>query len=204
MELAGDYPDVVIGSVGGGSNFSGLAFPFMPDKFKGKAVRFVAVEPEACPTLTRGDYLYDFGDTAGMTPLVKMYTLGHTFVPPGIHAGGLRYHGDAPLLCLLYHHKYVEAIAYQQRTVFDAALQFARTEGIIPAPEAAHAIRKAIDEALEAKVSGKAKTILFGLSGHGHFDLGAYEAHLAGRLEDFAYPEDAIKTAMRDLAAIQP
>ncbi len=204
MELAGDYPDVVIGSVGGGSNFSGLAFPFMLDKFKGKAVRFVAVEPEACPTLTRGDYLYDFGDTAGMTPLVKMYTLGHTFVPPGIHAGGLRYHGDAPLLCLLYHHKYVEAVAYQQRTVFDAAVQFARTEGIIPAPEAAHAIRKAIDEALEAKVSGKAKTILFGLSGHGHFDLGAYEAHLAGRLEDFAYPEDAIKTAMRELAAIQP
>ncbi len=204
MELAGDYPDVVIGSVGGGSNFSGLAFPFMPDKFKGKAVRFVAVEPEACPTLTRGDYLYDFGDTAGMTPLVKMYTLGHTFIPPGIHAGGLRYHGDAPLLCLLYHHKYVEAVAYQQRTVFDAALQFARTEGIIPAPEAAHAIRKAIDEAIEAKVSGKAKTILFGLSGHGHFDLSAYEAHLAGRLEDFAYPEDAIKTAMRELAAIQP
>ncbi len=204
MELAGDYPDVVIGSVGGGSNFSGLAFPFMPDKFKGKAVRFVAVEPEACPTLTRGDYLYDFGDTAATTPLIKMYTLGHAFVPPGIHAGGLRYHGDAPLLCLLFHHKYVEAVAYQQRTVFDAALQFARTEGIIPAPEAAHAVRKAIDEALEAKREGRPRTILLSLSGHGHFDLGAYEAHLAGRLEDFAYPEDAIKTAMRELAAIQP
>jgi tryptophan synthase beta chain len=204
MEMAGEAPDVVIGCVGGGSNFSGLAFPFMPEKFKGKKTRFVAVEPDACPTLTRGDYLYDFGDTAATTPLIKMYTLGHTFVPPGIHAGGLRYHGDAPLLCLLYHHKYVEAVAYQQRTVFDAALQFARTEGILPAPESAHAIREAIDEAIEAKVAGKPRTILFGLSGHGHFDLGAYEAHLAGRLEDFAYPEAAIKTAMGQLAAIQP
>ena len=204
MEMAGEAPDVVIGCVGGGSNFSGLAFPFMPEKFKGKKTRFVAVEPDACPTLTRGDYLYDFGDTAATTPLIKMYTLGHTFVPPGIHAGGLRYHGDAPLLCLLYHHKYVEAVAYQQRTVFDAALQFARTEGILPAPESAHAVRKAIDEAVEAKVAGRPRTILFGLSGHGHFDLGAYEAHLAGKLEDFAYPETAIKTAMGQLAAIQP
>jgi len=204
MEIAGEAPDVVIGCVGGGSNFSGLAFPFMPEKFKGKKTRFVAVEPDACPTLTRGDYLYDFGDTAATTPLIKMYTLGHTFVPPGIHAGGLRYHGDAPLLCLLYHHKYVEAVAYQQRTVFDAALQFARTEGILPAPESAHAVRKAIDEAVEAKVAGRPRTILFGLSGHGHFDLGAYEAHLAGKLEDFAYPEAAIKTAMKELAAIQP
>ncbi|MDQ7840236.1 MAG: TrpB-like pyridoxal phosphate-dependent enzyme [bacterium] len=204
MEMAGDAPDVVIGCVGGGSNFSGLMFPFMPEKFKGGGTRFVAVEPQACPTLTRGDYLYDFGDTAATTPLMKMYTLGHTFVPPGIHAGGLRYHGDAPLLCLLYHHKYIEAVAYQQRTVFDAALQFARTEGIIPAPEAAHAVRKAIDEALEAKKEGRPRTILFGLSGHGHFDMAAYEAHLAGRLEDFAYPEDAIKAAMRDLAQLQP
>jgi len=204
MEIAGEAPDVVIGCVGGGSNFSGLAFPFMPEKFKGKKTRFVAVEPDACPTLTRGDYLYDFGDTAATTPLIKMYTLGHTFVPPGIHAGGLRYHGDAPLLCLLYHHKYVEAVAYQQRTVFDAALQFARTEGILPAPESAHAVRKAIDEAVEAKVAGRPRTILFGLSGHGHFDLGAYEAHLAGKLEDFAYPEAAIKTAMKELTAIQP
>jgi tryptophan synthase beta chain len=204
MELAGDPPDVVIGCVGGGSNFCGLAFPFMPERFKGRAIRFVAVEPEACPTLTRGDYLYDFGDTAATTPLIKMYTLGHTFIPPAIHAGGLRYHGDAPLLCLLYHHGYVEATAYQQRAVFEAAMQFARTEGIIPAPESAHAIRKVIDEALEAKVEGKPRTILFGLSGHGHFDLGAYDAHLAGRLEDYAYPEEAIKTAMRELAAIQP
>jgi tryptophan synthase beta chain len=204
MELAGDPPDVIIGCVGGGSNFSGLAFPFMPEKFKGRNIRFVAVEPEACPTLTRGDYLYDFGDTAATTPLLKMYTLGHNFVPPAIHAGGLRYHGDAPLLCLLYHHKFIEAVAYQQRTVFEAAMQFARAEGIIPAPESAHAIRKAIDEALEARVEGKPRTILFGLSGHGHFDLGAYEAYLAGRLEDFAYPEEAINAAMRELAAIQP
>ena len=204
MEMAGEAPDVVIGCVGGGSNFSGLAFPFMPEKFKGQKTRFVAVEPEACPTLTRGDYLYDFGDTAATTPLIKMHTLGHTFVPPGIHAGGLRYHGAAPLLCLLYHHKYVEAVAYQQRIVFDAAMQFARTEGILPAPESAHAIRKTIDEAIEAKVAGTPRTILFGLSGHGHFDLGAYEAHLAGRLEDFAYPEAAIKTAMKELTAIQP
>ncbi|MBI3998792.1 MAG: TrpB-like pyridoxal phosphate-dependent enzyme [Armatimonadetes bacterium] len=204
MEMAGDPPDVIIGCVGGGSNFSGLAFPFMSEKFGGRKVRFVAVEPEACPSLTRGDYLYDFGDTAATTPLIKMYTLGHTFMPAPIHAGGLRYHGDAPLLCLLYHHKYIEAVAYQQRTVFDAALQFARAEGIIPAPESAHALRKAIDEALEAKKEGRPRTILFGLSGHGHFDLGAYEAHLAGRLEDFAYPEEAINTAMRELAAIQP
>ncbi len=204
MEMAGEAPDVVIGCVGGGSNFAGLAFPFMPEKFKGRNVRFVAVEPEACPSLTRGQYLYDFGDTAATTPLVKMYTLGHNFIPAPIHAGGLRYHGDAPLLCLLYHHKYIEAVAYQQRTVFDAAMQFARTEGILPAPEAAHAIRKAIDEALEAKKEGRARTILFGLSGHGHFDLGAYEAYMAGRLEDFAYPEEAIKDAMRELAAIQP
>ncbi|MDR7521468.1 MAG: TrpB-like pyridoxal phosphate-dependent enzyme [Armatimonadota bacterium] len=204
MEMAGDPPDVVIGCVGGGSNFSGLAFPFMPEKFAGRRIRFVAVEPEACPTLTRGDYLYDFGDTAATTPLIKMYTLGHNFVPPAIHAGGLRYHGDAPLLCLLYHHKYVEAVAYRQRTVFDAAVQFARTEGIIPAPESAHAVRRAIDEALEAKVEGTPRTILFGLSGHGHFDLAAYEAHLAGRLEDYAYPEEAVRTAMRELAAIQP
>jgi len=204
MEMAGDYPDVVIGCVGGGSNMSGLTFPFLRDKFKGKAVRVVAVEPEACPTLTRGDYLYDFGDTAATTPLIKMYTLGHSFVPPSIHAGGLRYHGDAPLLCLLYHHKYVEAVAYQQRPVFEAAVQFARTEGIIPAPEAAHAIRKAVDEALICKRDGVVRTILFNLSGHGHFDMGAYEAFLAGELEDYAYPEEQVEQAMRELAAIQP
>ena len=204
MEMAGDYPDVVIGSVGGGSNMSGLTFPFLRDKFNGNAVRVVAVEPEACPTLTRGDYLYDFGDTAATTPLLKMYTLGHSFIPPAIHAGGLRYHGDAPLLCLLYHHKYVEAVAYHQHPVFEAAVQFARTEGIIPAPEAAHAIRKAVDEALICKRDGMSRTILFNLSGHGHFDLGAYEAFLAGKLEDYAYPEEQVERAMRELAAIQP
>jgi len=204
MAMAGDYPDVVIGCVGGGSNMSGLTFPFLADKFKGKAVRVVAVEPEACPSLTRGEYLYDFGDTAATTPLLKMYTLGHGFVPPAIHAGGLRYHGDAPLVCLLYHHKYIEAAAYHQRPVFEAAVQFARAEGIVPAPESAHAVRKAIDEALEARRAGKTRTILFNLSGHGHFDLGAYEAYLAGRLEDFAYPEAQVKAAMRELAGIQP
>ncbi len=204
MEMAGDYPDVVIGCIGGGSNLAGLTFPFLRDKFKGNQVRIVAVEPEACPTLTRGEYLYDFGDTAATTPLLKMYTLGHTFVPPAIHAGGLRYHGDAPLVCLLYHHKFIEAVAYAQRPVFDAAVQFARTEGILPAPEAAHAVRKAVDEALQCKREGRARTILFNLSGHGHFDLLAYEEYLTGRLEDYAYPRQQIQEAMRELTAIQP
>ncbi|HEU5299992.1 MAG TPA: TrpB-like pyridoxal phosphate-dependent enzyme, partial [bacterium] len=204
MEMAGEYPDVVIGCVGGGSNMAGLTFPFLADKFKGKAVRVVAVEPEACPTLTRGEYLYDFGDTAATTPLLKMYTLGHRFVPPAIHAGGLRYHGDAPLLCLLYHHKYIEAVAYHQRPVFETAVQFAKAEGILPAPESAHAIRKAVEEALACKREGVRRTILFNLSGHGHFDLGAYEAHLAGKLEDYAYPEEQVERAVRELAAIQP
>ncbi|MDQ7818973.1 MAG: TrpB-like pyridoxal phosphate-dependent enzyme [Armatimonadota bacterium] len=204
MEMAGDYPDVVIGCIGGGSNMAGLTFPFLADKFKGKDVRVVAVEPEACPSLTRGRYLYDFGDTAATTPLLKMYTLGHSFVPPAIHAGGLRYHGDAPLVCLLYHHGYIEAVAYPQRAVFDAAVQFARAEGIIPAPESAHAVRKAIDEALEARRDGRARVILFNLSGHGHFDLKAYEDFLAGRLEDYAYPRQQVEAALRELAAIQP
>jgi len=204
MELADDYPDVVIGCVGGGSNMSGLSFPFLADKFKGKPVRVVAVEPEACPTLTRGEYLYDFGDTAATTPLLKMYTLGHGFIPPAIHSGGLRYHGDAPLVCLLYHHKYLEAVAYTQRTVFEAAVHFAATEGIVSAPESAHAIRKVIDEALRCKREGTSRSILFNLSGHGHFDLGAYEAYLAGTLEDYSYPEDDVAQAMKELAAIQP
>ncbi|MBI2972882.1 MAG: TrpB-like pyridoxal phosphate-dependent enzyme [Armatimonadetes bacterium] len=204
MEMAGDYPDIVVGCIGGGSNMAGLAFPFLADKFKGKKLRVVAVEPEACPTLTRGDYLYDFGDTAATTPLIKMYTLGHTFVPPAIHAGGLRYHGDAPLVCLLYHHKYIEAVAYQQRAVFEAAVQFARAEGIIPAPEPAHAVLKVIQEALQCKRDGTSRTILFNLSGHGHFDLQAYEEFLTGRLEDYAYPQQQIQQAVRELAAIQP
>ncbi|MBI2246878.1 MAG: TrpB-like pyridoxal phosphate-dependent enzyme [Armatimonadetes bacterium] len=204
MEMAGDYPDIVVGCIGGGSNMAGLVFPFLADKFKGKKLRVVAVEPEACPTLTRGDYLYDFGDTAATTPLIKMYTLGHTFVPPAIHAGGLRYHGDAPLVCLLYHHKYIEAVAYQQRAVFEAAVQFARAEGIIPAPEPAHAVLKVIQEALQCKRDGTSRTILFNLSGHGHFDLQAYEEFLTGRLEDYAYPQQQIQQAVRELAAIQP
>jgi tryptophan synthase beta chain len=204
MEQAGEYPDVVIGCIGGGSNMAGLVFPFLADKFKGKKVRIVAAEPEACPSLTKGLYLYDFGDTAATTPLIKMYTLGHNFIPPAIHAGGLRYHGDAPLVCLLYHHKYIEAVAYAQRPVFESALQFARAEGIIPAPESAHAVRKAIDEAVAAKREGVKRVILFNLSGHGHFDLKAYEDFLAGRLEDFAYPQSQVEQAVRELTAIQP
>jgi tryptophan synthase beta chain len=204
MEMAGEDPDVVIGCVGGGSNYSGLAYPFLADRVKGKKMRFVAVEPEACPSLTKGRYLYDFGDTAATTPLFKMHTLGHTFVPPGIHAGGLRYHGDAPSLCLLYDAGFVEAVAYGQRAVFDAAVQFARAEGIIPAPESAHAIRHAVNEALEARQRGEKRVILFNLSGHGHFDLKAYEDFLAERLEDYAYPEEAVASATGALAALQP
>ncbi len=182
MELLGLYPDYVIGCVGGGSNFSGLAFPFLKDKLTGEKpqTEFIAVEPVACPTLTRGQYRYDYGDTAGLTPLLKMYTLGHDFIPSPIHAGGLRYHGDAPLLCLLYHEGYISAAAYEQKEVFEAAVLFARTEGIIPAPESAHAIKKAIDLALEHK--DEEKVILFNLSGHGYLDLAAYEAFLGGRL----------------------
>lgn len=204
MELVDDYPDVVIGCIGGGSNFAGLSFPFLQDKLQGRKVRVVAVEPTACPTLTKGRYLYDFGDTARMTPLVKMYTLGHTFVPPGIHAGGLRYHGDAPTVCLLYDQGAIEAVAYSQNAVFEAAVTFARTEGIPPAPESAHAVRKAIDEALACREAGESKAILFNLSGHGHFDLAAYEEYLTGRLRDFEYPEEEIRKALEGVEALQP
>jgi tryptophan synthase beta chain len=204
MELFDDYPDVVIGCIGGGSNFAGLSFPFLQDKLRGRAVRVVAVEPTACPTLTKGQYLYDFGDTARTTPLIKMYTLGHSFIPPGIHAGGLRYHGDAPTVCLLYQQGYIEAVAYPQRAVFEAAVTFARTEGIPPAPESAHAVKRAIDEAIACREAGERKAILFNLSGHGHFDLAAYEEYLAGRLADFEYPEAEIRKALEGLAALQP
>ncbi len=204
MELFDDYPDVVIGCIGGGSNFAGLSFPFLQDKLRGRAVRVVAVEPTACPTLTKGQYLYDFGDTARTTPLIKMYTLGHSFIPPGIHAGGLRYHGDAPTVCLLYQQGYIEAVAYPQRAVFEAAVTFARTEGIPPAPESAHAVKRAIDEAIACREAGESKAILFNLSGHGHFDLAAYEEYLAGRLADFEYPEEEIRKALEGLAALQP
>ncbi len=186
MEMAGVYPDVVIGAVGGGSNFAGLSFPFLADKLRGDRpdLEVVAVEPTACPTLTKGEYRYDFGDTVGLTPLIKMYTLGHDFVPPPIHAGGLRYHGDAPIVCKLYDLGYISAVAYSQRDVFEAAVTFARTEGIVPAPESAHAVRKAIDLALECKETGEEKVILFNLSGHGYFDLSAYDKYLKGELED--------------------
>jgi tryptophan synthase beta chain len=172
MEIAGDYPDIVIGCCGGGSNLAGISFPFVHDKIEGKKIRIMAVEPASCPTLTKGEFKYDFGDVAGLTPLMTMYTLGHDFMPPGIHAGGLRYHGDSPLISQLYHDKLIEARAYNQIPVFEAALQFANTEAIIPAPESAHAIRAAIDEALLCKQEGKSKTILFNLSGHGYLEIG--------------------------------
>ena len=185
MEKAKDAPDVIVGCVGGGSNYAGLAYPFVPDKTKGgKDIKFLAVEPSACPTLTAGSFEYDFGDTGEMTPLVEMFTLGHKFVPPPIHAGGLRYHGDAPSLSRLVKDGVIEAIAYPQTKVFDAAVQFARTEGIIPAPESAHAVRGAIDEALACKETGQDKAILFGLSGHGLLDLQAYDDFLSGDLLD--------------------
>ncbi|MBI3971354.1 MAG: TrpB-like pyridoxal phosphate-dependent enzyme [Chloroflexi bacterium] len=204
MEMAGEYPDVVIGCVGGGSNFAGLAYPFVRDKLTGAQpkLRFLATEPESCPTLTRGEYTYDFGDTVGLTPLVKMYTLGHSFVPPEIHAGGLRYHGDAPSLSQLVHEKVIEAAAYHQRASFDAAVQFARAEGVIPAPEASHAIRAAIDEALQAREAGERRTILFNLSGHGFFDMAAYDAYFAGKLEDYAYPREKVEEALQHLPKV--
>ncbi len=187
MEMAGDYPDVVIGCCGGGSNLAGLSFPFIQDKFAGKDVRIIAVEPTACPTLTKGEYRYDLGDVAGMTPYAKMYTLGHDFVPAGIHAGGLRYHGDSPIISLLYDKGIIEATAYKQTNVFEAAIQFARAEGIIPAPESSHAIRQAIDEALKAKEAGEEKVILFGLSGNGYFDMTAYDNYLKEDLIDYDF-----------------
>ncbi len=202
LERADAYPDVVIGCVGGGSNFAGLAFPFVRDKLQGKDVRILAVEPAACPSLTRGIYAYDFGDTVGMTPLLKMHTLGHRFMPAAIHAGGLRYHGMAPLVSLLYEQGLIEATATAQTACFEAAVQFARTEGIVPAPESSHAIRAAIDEALRCKESGEAKTILFNLSGHGHFDMGAYQAYFAGQLTDYAYPQAEVEAALADLPRV--
>ncbi len=204
MELAGEYPDVVIGCVGGGSNAAGLMFPFLREKLEGRRnTRFVAVEPASCPSLTKGEYRYDFGDTAGLTPLLKMYTLGHTFVPPGIHAGGLRYHGMAPLICQLYEDGYIEAVAYPQIPCFEAAVLFARTEGIVPAPESSHAVRAAIDEALAAKEAGEARVILFNLSGHGLLDLQAYDDFLAGKLRDEEYPAEKVREAMKELPEVR-
>ncbi len=203
FEVFDTYPDIVIGCVGGGSNFAGVAFPFIGDVLTGgKKTRFIAVEPEASPSITRGKYVYDFGDTAGMTPLVKMHTLGHTFVPNPIHAGGLRYHGMAPLVSLLVDKGVVEARAYHQKPCFEAAIQFARTEGIIAAPETAHAIRATIDEAVLCKQTGEKKTILFNLSGHGNFDMSAYDQYLAGKIEDYAYPEAAVREAMKSVPVV--
>ncbi len=198
MEKAGDYPDIVIGCVGGGSNYAGLAFA----RRKGLKTRFLAAEPMACPSITRGLYAYDFGDTVGMTPLVKMYTLGHDFIPPGIHAGGLRYHGMSPLVSLLHEEGIIDAEAYHQNAVFQAAVQFARSEGIVPAPESGHAIRAAVDEALKAKESGEERVILFNLSGHGHFDMGAYDAYFSGRLQDYEYPAEAVAAAQQRMPAV--
>ncbi len=199
MEMADAWPDVVIGCVGGGSNFAGLSFPFIREKLGGRPVRVVAAEPAACPTLTRGTYAYDFGDTAMLTPLVKMHTLGHGFVPAGIHAGGLRYHGAAPLVSLLLDQGLIDAVAVLQRPTFEAATLFARSEGILPAPEAAHAIRVTIDEALAAKQAGEPRTILFGLSGHGNFDLSAYDSYISGSLRDYEHPQSEIEAALADL-----
>ncbi len=204
MEMAGEYPDVVIGCVGGGSNFAGLCLPFVRDRLvNGRKTRFLAVEPEACPTLTRGEYAYDFGDTAGTTPLLRMHTLGHTFVPAGIHAGGLRYHGMAPIISKLHADGIVESKAYHQTRVFEAAVQFAQTEGILPAPESSHAILAAIDEALEAKEAGERRNILFNLSGHGHFDLASYDQYLGGKLEDYAYPAEKVQEALAQIPKVR-
>ncbi len=202
MALAGDYPDVVIAPCGGGSNFAGLAFPFVADKAAGKQVRLLAVEPAACPTLTRGVYAYDYGDTAGLTPIMRMYTLGHDFVPPGIHAGGLRYHGSAPLVAQLCAAGIVESRTVGQLATFEAGVLFARSEGIIPAPESNHAIRAAIDEALAAKQAGEPRVILFNLSGHGHFDMASYDRYFAGELSDYDYPEAAIRDALTRLPKV--
>jgi tryptophan synthase beta chain len=203
MDLAGEYPDVVIGCVGGGSNFAGLAYPFLRRNLRdGKRTRMVAVEPTAAPTLTRGAYTFDYGDTAQMAPIVKMHTLGHDFVPAPIHAGGLRYHGMAPSVSALRDAGHVEAVAVPQLATFAAALQFARAEGIIPAPEPSHAIKVVIDEALEAKATGEEPVILFNLCGHGHFDLASYEAYLGGKLVDYEYPAEAIERAMSQVPVL--
>jgi tryptophan synthase beta chain len=204
LDMAGVYPDVVVGCIGGGSNFAGFAYPFIGDKVTGKAsnMRVVAIEPAAAPSLTRGVYAYDFGDTSMMTPLVKMYTLGHGFMPAPIHAGGLRYHGMASSICELYRHKVIEARAVQQRATFEAGITFARTEGIIPAPEAAHAVRGAMDEAIRCREEGKAETIVFNLCGHGHFDMAAYDRYMRGDIQDYELPQAEIDKAQAELPAV--
>lgn len=203
LEKVDRSPDVIIGCVGGGSNFGGLAFPFLQEILNGtRRAKVLAVEPQACPTLTQGVFAYDYADVAGLTPILQMYTLGHDFVPAGIHAGGLRYHGDSPLVSQLHHDGIIDAVAYPQRPVFEAALQFARTEGILPAPESAHAIRAAIDEALAAKATGEKRVILFNLSGHGNFDLAAYEEYLRGRLTDAPYSKAEAEKNLQSLPRV--
>jgi tryptophan synthase beta chain len=198
MEMAGEYPDIVIGCTGGGSNFAGIALPFIEANLtQGKKTHIIAVEPASCPSLTKGQYVYDFGDTAGMAPMVKMYTLGHSFVPPKIHAGGLRYHGMASIVCELYDQGLIEARSVLQKPTFEAGLLFARHEGILPAPEANHAVRATIDEALKCKETGEKKVILFNLCGHGHFDLAAYEAYQSGKLDDYEYPAELVAEALK-------
>ncbi len=206
FKMAGDYPDVMFGCVGGGSNFAGACFPFVGDKLTGKKpdLRVVSCEPKACPTLTKAPYAYDFGDTAKQTPLLKMYTLGHEFIPPPIHAGGLRYHGDAPLMCKLTKEGVMKAVAFHQTEVFKAAITFARTEGIVVAPETAHCVKATIDEALRCKRTGKEKTIFFANSGHGHFDLASYDAYLAKKLIDYEYPAKLVKKALAKLPKVKP
>jgi tryptophan synthase beta chain len=204
LKIAGEKPDVLVGCVGGGSNFAGLVFPFIKDKLKGGKIDIVAVEPTACPTMTKGPFCYDFGDTAKLTPLMKMYTLGHSFIPPGIHAGGLRYHGCAPLVSLLLHKGLVRPTAVCQTDIFKAAILFAKTEGHLPAPETAHAIHAGIVEALKAKKEKKAKCIVINYSGHGHFDLAAYDNYLEGKLEDFHYPKELIHKALEELKCLNP
>lgn len=203
LALVGEYPDYVIGCSGGGSNFAGIALPFVHDNLReDKQVRCIGVEPAACPSFTKGKFTYDFGDVAGLTPLLKMYTLGHNFMPPGIHAGGLRYHGQSPILSRLYHDQLIEARAVGQVGAFEAALTFVRTEGIVPAPESSHAIKGAIDIALECKESGEEKTILFNLSGHGHFDMTAYDDYLAGKIKDVDYPQEMIDQSIARLSEL--
>ncbi len=203
LELAGDYPDIVVGCTGGGSNFAGIVFPFLREKLRGnRDIRVIAVEPAACPSLTRGPYAYDYGDTGQLAPLVKMHTLGHDFVPPGFHAGGLRYHGMAPLVSHLYELGMLEARAEPQLRCFEAGLLFARAEGIIPAPEANHAVRGAIDEAMRCREEGTSRAILFNLCGHGHFDMQAYIDYGAGKLQDYEYPADEIAMALANLPTV--
>lgn len=199
LKKVGDYPDVIFAPCGGGSNVGGMMFPFLADKAAGQAIRLVAVEPTSCPTLTRGHYAYDHGDSAGLTPLMKMYTLGHDFMPPSIHAGGLRYHGDSALVSQLCHEGILEAQAVPQLATFKAGILFSKAEGIIPAPESNHAIQAVIAEAEHCRVTGESKTILFTLSGHGHFDMTAYDKYLSGQLTDQDYPEEALQAALHNL-----